>query len=69
MGRVTFSPLVEQIRESIKTQSRAEDVILLVAWLLTHYTDDGHLRSPQAARRKTIALDGVTYWLVRRPPA
>jgi len=27
----------------------------------------GQIRSPSGARRKTIVLDGVRYWLVRGP--
>lgn len=61
------SPLFEEIRHRLKTESKRDDVVALIVWLLTHFTDEGHLRSPQAARRKTIALDGITFWLVRCP--
>ncbi len=61
--------LFEEIRQRLKIESKREDIVMLVAWLLTHFTDDGHLRSPQAARRKTIVLDGMSYWLVQYPPS
>ena len=61
------TPFFEELSERIKSKSRRDDVVVLVAWMLTHYNDDGLLRSPQTARRKTIVLDGVTYWLVRAP--
>ncbi len=65
--RSVSSELFEDIRQRLKVEAKREDVVILVAWLLTHFTDDGHLRSPQAARRKTIVLDGLGYWLVRCP--
>jgi hypothetical protein len=40
----------------------------VLAWLCTHYRDDGAMYSPQISRRRQrIALDGVEYWLVRMP--
>ena len=66
MGR-TFPPLADEIRQNIKDRSKADDIVAIVAWLLTHYTDEGRLRTPQGARRKTIAIDDITYWLVKKP--
>jgi len=40
---------------------------VLLAWLVRNFLDDGQIRSPSGARRKTIVLDGVRYWLVRGP--
>ncbi len=59
------SPLYEDTRRRFKEESTAQDVVDIVAWLLTHYTDDGLLRAPQAKRRATVMIDGVRYWLVR----
>jgi hypothetical protein len=50
---------------AVKERSTASDVVWLLVWLLTHYTDEGRLRSPQAPRRRRLVLDGVTYVLVR----
>ena len=39
---------------------------LIMKWLLLYFEDSGAMRSPQAGKpRKTIALDGTEYWLVR----
>ena len=57
--------LFEEIRARLKQQGKREDVAVLLAWLLSNFLDDGQIRSPNGARRKTIVLDGVTYWLVR----
>jgi hypothetical protein len=61
------TPLFLEVREKIVGHSKREDIVVLVAWLLTNFTDDGGIRCPTGARRKTIVLDGVTYWLVCRP--
>lgn len=58
--------LFEEIRQRLKTEGKRADIIVLVAWLLANFLDDGQLRSPSGARRKKIVLDGVEYWLVRR---
>jgi len=63
------SAFFEELRQRLKSESKREDIVVLIAWLLTHFTDDGQLRPPQAARRKTIVLDGTMYWLVRRLPS
>ena len=68
MGRLPRPALFEEIRQRLKIDAKRDDIVMLVAWLLTHFTDDGLLRSPQAARRATIVLSGSTYWLVRVPP-
>jgi hypothetical protein len=40
----------------------------VLAWLCTHYNDEGAMFSPQLSRRRQrIALDGTEYWLVRVP--
>jgi hypothetical protein len=61
------TPLFLEVRERIVSEAKREDLVVLVAWLLTNFTDDGSIRSPNASKRATIVLDGVTYWLVRRP--
>jgi hypothetical protein len=57
--------LFEEIRQRLKRDGKREDIVVLTAWLLTNFLDDGQIRSPSGARRKTIVLDGVTYWLAR----
>jgi hypothetical protein len=57
--------LFEEIRARLKQEGKREDVTVLMAWLLSNFMDDGQIRSPSGARRRTIVLDGVTYWLVR----
>ena len=69
MARLPGRPLFEEIRQRLKIDAKRDDIVVLVAWLLTHFTDEGLLRSPQAARRATIVLNGTTYWLVRVPAA
>ena len=59
------TPLFEEIRARLKTESRREDIVVLIAWLLANFLDDGQIRSPSGARRKKIVLDGVEYWLVK----
>jgi hypothetical protein len=59
--------LFEEIRLRIKSEAKRDDIVVLVAWLASNFLDDGQIRSPSGARRKTIVLDGVIYWLVRRP--
>jgi hypothetical protein len=61
------TPLFEEIRLRIKAQAKRNDIVVLVAWLASNFLDDGQIRSPSGARRKMIVLDGVIYWLVRRP--
>ncbi len=41
-----------------------DDRAFVLAWLLRYYEDDGRMRSPRGHRR-SIALDEVTYLLVR----
>jgi len=67
--RLRRSPLFEELRSRIKLESKRDDIVTLVAWLLVHFTDDGTLRSPSAAGRKTLVLDDVVFWLVRVPAA
>jgi hypothetical protein len=61
------TPLFVELRERIVTEAKREDVRILVAWLLSNFTDDGSIRSLHAHRRKRLVLDGVTYWLVKVP--
>ena len=63
--RAPPSDMCQEVRTAVKERSTAADVVWILLWLLTHYTDEGRLRSPQAARRKRMTLDGVTYLLVR----
>jgi hypothetical protein len=44
--------LFKEIRQRLKTDGKRADIIVLVAWLLTNFLDDGQLRSPSGARRK-----------------
>ena len=40
----------------------------ILAWLCTHFQDNGAMFSPQISRqRDRITLNGVEYWLVRIP--
>jgi hypothetical protein len=64
---VRRTPLFQELRSQIVADAKRDDIVVLVAWLLTNFTDDGGIRSPNASRRSTIVLDGVTYWLVSRP--
>jgi hypothetical protein len=57
--------LFEEIRARLKRDGKREDIVVLLAWLLSNFLDDGQIRSPSGARRKTIVLDGMAYWLVR----
>ena len=57
--------IFEEIRQRLKRDGKRDDIVILTAWLLANFLDDGQLRSPSGQRRKTIVLDGVTYWLVR----
>lgn len=43
-----------------------DERVLIRAWLCKFFDDAGALYSPQieSHRRRTIALDAVTYWLV-----
>lgn len=34
------SPLFEEIRQRVKSESKRDDVIALIAWLLIHFTDE-----------------------------
>ncbi len=61
------TPLFLELRSRIVADGKRDDIVVLVAWLLTNFTDDGGIRSPSASRRSTIVLDGVRYWIVRRP--
>jgi len=61
------TPLFLDLRSRIVADAKREDILIFVAWLLSNFTDEGTIRSPSSSRRKTITLDGVTYWLVRRP--
>jgi hypothetical protein len=54
------------LRQVASTCDKRADILVLVAWLLTNFLDDGQQRSPSGARRKKIVLDGAEYWLVRR---
>jgi hypothetical protein len=62
------TPLFDALRQRLKDEAKRDDVLVLIFWLLTHFTDEGLIRSPQSPPRKTIVLDGVTYWLVRGAP-
>ena len=59
--------LFEEIRLKLKTAGKRDDIVVLLSWLAANFMDDGQIRSPSGARRKTIVLDGVTFWLVKKP--
>ncbi len=58
------SEAFQEVRTIIKERFKAQDAVMLVRWLLTHFQDNGQLRSPGMARRKRIVLDGTNYVLV-----
>lgn len=41
-----------------------DDRSLILNWLILYYEDDGRMRSPRAKRRSMV-LDDVPYYLVR----
>lgn len=53
------------VRAIVKERFKAGDTVTLLRWLLTHFQDNGQLRSPGMPRRKRIVMDGVHYLLVR----
>jgi hypothetical protein len=61
------SEAFQSVRSMVKESFKAQDVALLILWLLVHFQDDGKIRSPQMPRRKRIVLEGVSYVLVREP--
>lgn len=49
------------VKESVKRLD-PDDRVLLLAWLLLYFNDDGMLYSPQISRRRQrITLDDVEY--------
>jgi hypothetical protein len=45
-----------------------EERAFVLAWLCKFFNDDGVMFSPQIARqRRTVVIDDIEYWLVRRP--
>lgn len=55
----------EAVRTIVKERFKAQDEVTLLRSLLTHFQDNGQLRSPGMPRRKRIIIDAVHYLLVR----
>lgn len=57
---------IEGAKTRIKRLGDGERAFLM-RWLLKFFEDDGTMRSPQAGKpRRSIVLDGIEFWLVKR---